>query len=270
MKDYDDAEHVVLAVNRKCQALYRNWRHKMKRRYQQLVKAGKNPYNTPYRGVKREDWAWMIDNIWTNKDKEQIAEKRRKARADLPFNHTMGSQSFAAAMSAQAKEMDGQRPNTAEFFKSSHYNGKKKKWVAPLCERIHAQLEANRQEVEMPGSPTTMPQEEMAVEVDGKKWYLKEYGVGSKPSSSKRSTGASRGEVQVLKNQVETLTDVCKRQEDEVGTMKDLCKRQQEKLAEYDEKFENNSKLIADQAKKIEQFEAIMSAFMQFGARSSQ
>ncbi|KAH7856648.1 hypothetical protein Vadar_003898 [Vaccinium darrowii] len=126
VKDYDDAEHVVLVVNRKCQALYRNWRHKMKRRYQQLVKAGKNPYNMPYRGVKREDWAWMIDNIWTDKDKEEIAEKRRKARADLPFNHTMGSQSFAAAMSAQAKDMDGQRPNTAEFFKSSHYNGKKR------------------------------------------------------------------------------------------------------------------------------------------------
>ncbi|KAH7866433.1 hypothetical protein Vadar_020377 [Vaccinium darrowii] len=99
VKDYDDTEHVVFAVNQKCQTLYRNSCHKMKRRYQQLVKAGKNPYNTPYRGVTWEDWAWIIDNISTNKDKE-------------------------------------------------------------------AQLEANRQEVKVLGSTTTMPQEEMAVEVD--------------------------------------------------------------------------------------------------------
>ncbi|KAH7856204.1 hypothetical protein Vadar_033903 [Vaccinium darrowii] len=191
VKDYEDEEHVVLAVNRKCQTLYKNWRHKMKKRYLQLVKAGKNPYNTPYRGVKHEDWAWMIDNIWTNNDKED-------------------------------------------------------------------QLEANPQEVEVPGSTATT-QQEMTVEVDGKKWYLKDYGVSAK-QPSKRSTGPSRGEVQVLKNQLETLTQDRQRQDDEMVTLKDLCQRQQEKLSEYDEKFETNSKLIDAQAKKIEQFEAIMSA----------
>lgn len=268
MKDYEDEEHVVLAVNRKCQTLFKNWRHKMKKRYQQLVKAGKNPYNTPYRGVKPEDWAWMIDNIWTNNDKEEIAKKKREARADLPFNHSMGSKSFAAAMTAETKKRGGQRLPTADFFKLSHYNGKTKKWVAPICEHIHDQLEANPQEVEVPGSTATM-QQEMVVEVDGKKWYLKEYGVSVK-QPSKWSTGPSRGEVQVLKNQLETLTQDRQRQDDEMVTLKDLCQRQQEKLSEYDEKFETNSKLIDAQAKKIEQFEAIMSAFMQFGPRSSQ
>lgn len=120
----------------------------------------------------------------------------------------------------------------------------------------------------MPGSTATM-QQEMVVEVDGKKWYLKEYGVSVK-QPSKWSTGPSRGEVQVLKNQLETLTQDRQRQDDEMVTLKDLCQRQQEKLSEYDEKFETNSKLIDAQAKKIEQFEAIMSAFMQFGPRSSQ
>ena len=42
----------------------------MKEHYEALVKAGKDLYIKLYRGVSGEDWAWMIGNIWTNKDKE--------------------------------------------------------------------------------------------------------------------------------------------------------------------------------------------------------
>ena len=51
----------------------------------------------------------------------------------------MGSQSFAAAMSAQAKE-HGQRPDIADFYKLTHYSTKKKKWVTPICEQVHVSI----------------------------------------------------------------------------------------------------------------------------------
>ena len=57
-------------IDCKYNKLYRTWRHNMKEHYEALVKAGKDPYIKPYRGVSGEDWAWMIGNIWTNKDKE--------------------------------------------------------------------------------------------------------------------------------------------------------------------------------------------------------
>ncbi|KAG5528916.1 hypothetical protein RHGRI_029539 [Rhododendron griersonianum] len=165
-------------------------------------------------------------------------------------------------MAAQAYKRGGQRPHIADFYSSSHYNQKKKKWVAPICEQLHLLLEARQkedearcQEADALGLPITMPQEEMPIEVLGKKFYVKEYGVSLKSSSSKRSSGQSHEEVRVLKNEVETLNDVCKQQNDQVETLKDLCQTQketiqmqQEKINAYDEKFAS--------------FEAVMSAYM--------
>ncbi|KAJ8636060.1 hypothetical protein MRB53_010327 [Persea americana] len=135
----------------------------------------------------------------------ELVKKGKKARANLPFNHTMGSQSFAAAMSAQAKQQ-GQRPDIADFYKLTHYSTKKKKWVTPICEQVHVQLEARHQEDQEDesrrkeddalGLPITMPQEEMPMEVFGKKFYVKEYGVGLKRPSSKQSSAKSHDEVQ--------------------------------------------------------------------------
>ncbi|KAF7149717.1 hypothetical protein RHSIM_Rhsim02G0149700 [Rhododendron simsii] len=78
----------------------------------------------------------------------------------------------------QTHKRGGQRPHIADFYSSTHYNQKKKKWIAPICEQLH------------------------------------EYGVSLKSSSSKRSSGQSHEEVRVLKNEVETLKDVCKQQND--------------------------------------------------------
>ncbi|KAI8568340.1 hypothetical protein RHMOL_Rhmol02G0190600 [Rhododendron molle] len=195
----------------------------MKDHYEALVEAGKDPYEYPYKGVSGEDWAWMIGNIWTNKDKEVLVLKRKKVRSKVPFNHTMGSQSFASAMAAQTHKRGGQRPHIADFYSSTHYNQKKKKWAAPICEQLHLLLEARQKEDEARcpeadalGLPITMPKEEMLIEVLGKKFYVKEYGVSLKSSSSKWSSGQSHEEVRVLKNEVETLKDVCKQQNDQL------------------------------------------------------
>ncbi|KAJ8615226.1 hypothetical protein MRB53_034598 [Persea americana] len=151
---------------------------------------------------------------------EELVKKRKKARANLPLNHTMGSQSFAAAMSEH-----GQRPDITDFYKLTHYSTKKKKWVTPICEQVHVQLEAHHQEDESRrkedealGLPVTMPQEEMPMEVLGKKFYVKEYGVGLKRPSSKQSSAKSHDE---------------------------------ETIRAYDEKFAH--------------FDAVMSAYMQGG-----
>ncbi|KAI8559525.1 hypothetical protein RHMOL_Rhmol04G0180200 [Rhododendron molle] len=214
--EYDEKEHVRHGIDRKCKKLYRTWRHNMKDHYEALVKAGKDLYINPYKGVSGEDWAWMIGNAWTNKDKEVLVLKRKKARSKVPFNHTMGSQSFTSAMAAQTHKRGGQRPHIADFYSSTHYN-QKKKWVVLICEQLHARQkedEARCQEADAPGLPITMPQEEMPIEVLGKKFYVKEYGVSLNSSSPKRSSGQSHEEVRVLKNEVETLKDVCKQQND--------------------------------------------------------
>ena len=96
-----------------------------------------------------------------------------------------------------------------------------------------------------------MSQEGMPIEVLGKKFYVKECGVGLKRPSSKRSGAKSHDEVRVLKNQVETLKDLCQEQKNQFETMKDLCHTQQETIRAYDE--------------KSARFEAVMSAYMQGG-----
>ncbi|XXG62330.1 hypothetical protein AAC387_Pa05g0707 [Persea americana] len=161
IREYDKKEHVRRGIDRQCNKLYRTWRHNMKEHYEALVKAGKNPYIKPYRGVSGEDWAWMIGNIWTNKDKEVQLEAR------------------------------------------------------------HQGDESRRKEDEALGLPVTMPQEEMPMEVLGKKFYVKEYGVGLKRPSSKQSSAKSHDEVRVLKNQVETLKDMCQEQKNQFETLKD-------------------------------------------------
>lgn len=75
------------------------------------------------------------------------------------------------------------------------------------------------------------------MEVLGKKFYVKEYGVGLKRPSSKQSSAKSHDEVRVLKNQVETLKDMCQEQKNQFETLKDLCQTQQETIRAYDEKF---------------------------------
>ncbi|KAJ8649266.1 hypothetical protein MRB53_002289 [Persea americana] len=115
---------------------------------------------------------------------------------------------------------------------------------APIIQATRAQLEARHQEDESRRKedealrlPVTMPKEEMPMEVLGKKFYVKEYGVGLKRPSSKQSSAKSHDEVRVLKNQVQTLKDMCQEQKNQFETLKDLCQTQHERIRAYDEKF---------------------------------
>lgn len=99
-----------------------------------------------------------------------------------------------------------------------------------------------------------MPQEEMPIEIHGKKFYVKEYGVGLK-RPSKKSHAKSHDEVRVLKNQVQALTDMCQEQKNQFEeqknqfeNLKNLCQTQQETIRAYDERFAR--------------FDAVMSAYM--------
>ncbi|XP_028093898.1 uncharacterized protein LOC114293990 [Camellia sinensis] len=96
--DYDEDEEVRKGVNKKCKTLYRSWRNKMKTHYSKLVDAGVDPYSKPYKGVDSEAWVYMIDHVWLDDDYQNLAKKARDSRARLPYNHTMGSKSFQAAM----------------------------------------------------------------------------------------------------------------------------------------------------------------------------
>ncbi|XXG42055.1 hypothetical protein AAC387_Pa01g2405 [Persea americana] len=104
-------------------------------------------------------------------------------------------------------------------------------------EARHQEDESRRKEDEALRLPVTMPKEEMPMEVLGKKFYVKEYGVGLKRPSSKQSSAKSHDEVRVLKNQVQTLKDMCQEQKNQFETLKDLCQTQHERIRAYDEKF---------------------------------
>ena len=102
MINYGTEEHVRKAVNKKCQQLYRTWKYHAKKHYKKLVKDGKDPYSDPYRGMGIEHWKYMIENIWTDPDKELIVEQNQKNRLEyFKYNHTMGSRSFQVAMSIE-------------------------------------------------------------------------------------------------------------------------------------------------------------------------
>ena len=36
----------------------------MKKKWEKLVDAGTNPYAHPYKGIRLDDWKYLIDEVW--------------------------------------------------------------------------------------------------------------------------------------------------------------------------------------------------------------
>ena len=114
-----------------------------------------------------------------------------------------------------------------------------------------------------------MTQEEMAVKVLGKRsGYLKGYGHGPKPPSSKRSYTAPREneeEVEVLKDQISMLTEKGQKQDEKIAEYDEKIAEYDEKIAKYDDKMAEYNQKFEAQNKEIEELKHFMRMYMMQG-----
>ncbi|CAL5405705.1 unnamed protein product [Camellia sinensis] len=176
--NYEDNALSQQVVEKKCNVLHKDWKCRMKKKWEKLVDAGTNPYAHPYKGIRLDDWKYLIDEVWLDPANKRRYDTGKKNRSKLPYNHTSGSRSFPAAMSIAVKENGGVLPDLCNFYKHTHQHKRTKQWIDPICE----QMTRVRDESIETGTP--MRQEDISRVVLGKKkGYLRGFGVGPKPSS---------------------------------------------------------------------------------------
>ncbi|CAL5354466.1 unnamed protein product [Camellia sinensis] len=241
--DYDEDKEVRKAIDKKCKTLYKSWRNKMKTHYSKLVEAGVDPYTKPYKGVDHEAWVYMINHVWLNSDHQELAEKGRNSRSKLPYNHTMGSKSFQAAMYKEGTA----KVDIVDFYKDSHWSKRKADWIAPICGELHEALKKRREESLKPGA-IPLTQEQLSIEVLGtsKSGYIKGFGVGRNPSSSKSSvsTQAHVEVVSSLQEQIESLKNLAEVQQEQIAAQNLVTQEQARKIEMQNKRFEEIEKFM--------------------------
>ncbi|KAL6997846.1 hypothetical protein U1Q18_007971 [Sarracenia purpurea var. burkii] len=55
----------------------------MKRHYSDMIEAGDNPHTKPYKGVKQEDWDYMINDVWASKKHVVAFERLHEEATEL-------------------------------------------------------------------------------------------------------------------------------------------------------------------------------------------
>jgi len=100
-------EHTDLieeAFNVKANLRYKEWKHDMGSHYWKMKDADEvDPYQHPYRGISMDEWKWLIDNIFTDKDWTARKAVGKENRSKLPPGHTLGSKSLVAAMTISVR-----------------------------------------------------------------------------------------------------------------------------------------------------------------------
>ncbi|KAG5541064.1 hypothetical protein RHGRI_021072 [Rhododendron griersonianum] len=124
-------------TDNKASLLYKDWKCNMRRHYRKLRKVKVDPYSSPYPGMHMDDWKYLIDKVFKDPKIRKRCIAGKKNRKKLPFNHTMGSKSFPAAMSIEAEGNDNELPDFCKFFKKSHTLKKTKEWIKPTCAVLH-------------------------------------------------------------------------------------------------------------------------------------
>ncbi|CAL5389969.1 unnamed protein product [Camellia sinensis] len=100
--NYEDNALSQEVVEKKCNVLHKDWKCRMKKKWEKLVDAGTNPYAHPYKGIKLDDWKYLIDEVWLD-----------------PVN--------------KVKKNGGLLPDLCNFYKDTHQNKKTKQWIDPIC-----------------------------------------------------------------------------------------------------------------------------------------
>ncbi|CAL5379484.1 unnamed protein product [Camellia sinensis] len=236
IEGYDDSPLPQEIIDTKATHLFKGWRYHMHEHYKELVKEGTDPYSKPFVGVREEDWRYMIDEVFLGDTHKKRSTRNIANRKKLPYNHTMGSRSFSAAISIEGIET-GKEPHIVDFFKTSHWSKKKKDWIEPVCAELYEKMDQLREESSQPGA-TPLTQEEITVQVLGKRsGYLRGFGVGPKPSSAFNSTTRSQArdaEVKGLKEEVASLKGIIQSYEGRFEQFEHFMRQMQGNGSGYD------------------------------------
>ncbi|XP_028119535.1 uncharacterized protein LOC114317043 [Camellia sinensis] len=101
IEGYDESPLPQEIIDTKATHLFKGWRYHMHEHYKELVKEGTDPYSKPFVGVSEEDWRYMIDEVFLGDTHKKQSTRNIANRKKLPYNHTMGSRSFSAAISIE-------------------------------------------------------------------------------------------------------------------------------------------------------------------------
>ncbi|GMP82107.1 hypothetical protein CsSME_00036570 [Camellia sinensis var. sinensis] len=237
IEGYDESPLPQEIIDTKATHLFNGWRYHMHEHYKELVKEGTDPYSKPFVGVSEEDWRYMIDEVFLGDTHKKRSTRNIANRKKLPYNHTMGSRSFSAAISIEGIET-GKEPHIVDFFKTSHWSKKKKDWIEPVCAELYEKMDQLREKSSQPGA-TPLTQEEITVQVLGKRsGYLRGFGVGPKPSSAFKSTTRSSQardeEVKGLKEEVASLKGIIQSYEGRFEQFEHFMRQMQGNGSGYD------------------------------------
>ncbi|XP_058202809.1 uncharacterized protein LOC131317264 [Rhododendron vialii] len=164
----------------------------------------------------------MIDHIFNdpNWEPRKIAgEKNRNTPVDgfsvASRGHTLGSRSFAAAITIEADKPNGKVPDLCERYQASH-TLKDGGWIDPQCAEIHARMVVTRDEAAQSGCSLT-DEELSRIHLGEAKYYIRGFGVGPRPSSfsSQSSSNLARQELQRVQSELELLREERRKEREE-------------------------------------------------------
>ncbi|XP_028072308.1 uncharacterized protein LOC114274546 [Camellia sinensis] len=98
--DYNNDVDVRCIIDHKCQTLYSEWKNRLHTHYKSLKENNVSDLKSQILyPCTKDDWEWMIDNLWETDDWKVKSENAMKARGCVKYNHTSGSRSFASRAS---------------------------------------------------------------------------------------------------------------------------------------------------------------------------
>ncbi|XP_058208227.1 uncharacterized protein LOC131321240 [Rhododendron vialii] len=229
----DGVEYTPLVeqvFKRKANLLYKDWKWRMsdhyektKDHYEKTKEDGKNPYQLPFtKDISQEAWKFMIDHIFNdpNWEPRKIAGKKNRNTPVDGFSvasrgHTLGSRSFAAAITIEADKPNGKVPDLCERYQASH-TLKDGGWIDPQCAEIHARMVVTRDEAAQSGCSLT-DEELSRIHLGEAKYYIRGFGVGPRPSSfsSQSSSNLARQELQRVQSELELLREERRKEREE-------------------------------------------------------
>lgn len=84
-------------IDHKCQTLYSEWKSRLHIHYKSLKEDNVSDLKSQILyPCTKDDWEWMIDNLWETDDWKEKSENAMKGRGCVKYNHTSSSRSFAS------------------------------------------------------------------------------------------------------------------------------------------------------------------------------
>ncbi|CAL5349506.1 unnamed protein product [Camellia sinensis] len=200
--DYNNDVDVRCIIDHKCQTLYSEWKSRLHTHYKSLKENNVSDLKSQILyPCTKDDWEWMIDNLWETDDWKVKSENAMKARGCVKYNHTSGSRSFASRASIIVQ---GSKPTITKLFEDTHKRHRHGGvWINNTAEEHHATMVSKIAEQSQPSVTHPLSEEQISREVLGKRSvFLKGYGIRKDSTSSSTHFEAPNSEVIVLQQQL--------------------------------------------------------------------